>query len=111
MGSGNVFQSFVDEHNWNGEFEDADPFFGVQIGDLEDGWEWWNVEDHEVKTQREEEGSHKPDVQPWRHSDDRLVFGNTKKKLFVKKLKKAHKSVQLIHSKHLLTCSKRSTIQ
>jgi len=77
VGSGNVFQSFVNEHNWNGEFEDADPFFGVQIGDLEDGWEWWDVEDHEVETQGEEESSHKPDVQPWWHSDDRLVFGDT----------------------------------
>lgn len=77
MGSGNVFQSFVDKHNRYREFEYASPFFHSQVGDLEDGWEWWNVEDHEVESQREEEGGHEPDVQPWWHSEDRLVLGDT----------------------------------
>jgi len=49
--SSNVFENLIDNHDWNGELENGHPFFAVQVGDLEDGWEWWNVKDHEVKTQ------------------------------------------------------------
>jgi len=77
--SSDVLEGLIDEHDWHGELEDTDPLLGVQIGDLEDGWEWWHVEDHEVEAERQEEGTHKPDVQPWWHSEDGLVLGNTVK--------------------------------
>lgn len=75
--SSDVLEDLIDKHYWHRELEHASPLLPGEVGDLEDGWEWWHVEDHEVEAEGEEEGAHKPDVQPWWHSEDGLVLGNT----------------------------------
>lgn len=72
-----VLEQFIDEHNRHREFQYGYPFLGVKCGDLEDGWEWWHVEDHEVEGEREHEGSDEPDVQPWWHEEHGLVLRDT----------------------------------
>jgi len=72
--SGGELESFVKQYHWEGELHDGDPFISAQGCDLEDGGKDFDVQDDEVETEGKSHGADQPEVGPWGHSNQRLIF-------------------------------------
>ena len=72
--AGEELERFVEQDDWQRDFQDSDPFIQGEWADLEDGREDLDVQDHEVQSHGQADGGNKPNVGPRRHHQHRLVL-------------------------------------
>lgn len=72
--AGEELERFVEQHDWQRDFQDSDPFVQSEWADLEHGREDLDVEDHEVQSHGQADGGDEPNVRPRRHHQHRLVL-------------------------------------
>jgi len=72
--SGHKLEGLINKQNWQREFQHNHPLVKRQGGNVEDNIEDINIEDHEVKRERQSHGHQQVDVDPWVHDKKRLVL-------------------------------------